>query len=248
MDSNLQNKLQQFSAPPPDGVWDKIAGALEEETFSQRLYQYEENPPVAAWRGIEKELAGAAHSPARVVPFTTRFRKPLRYAAVACIMAVILVTITLTVRRTEAGAIDAASNTTVPESNTVVTTNSRSAEGTAAMPQQPDRKTTTLQANDPASKDNETLGASAANGSSNRQQAFRPDTRYASLNEYVFFRDDDGKTRKIAKKLAAYINCKANDSNCQQRLQELRQKMAANAMTTDFTGILDMLRQLQQKP
>jgi hypothetical protein len=245
MDSNLQNKLQQFSAAPPDGVWDKIAGALDEEPFSQRLYQYEENPPVTAWHQIEKELAGAEHSPARVVPFTTRFRKPLRYVAVACIMAVILVTITLTVRRTEAGAIDTAGNTTVPESNTVVETNSRSAEQTAATPQQPNRKTT-RQTTDPA-KENETPGVVAANGN-NKQQAFRPDTRYASLNEYVFFRDGDGKMRKIAKKLAAYVNCKANDSNCQQRLQELRQKMAANAMTTDFTGILDMLRQLQQKP
>lgn len=247
MDSNLQNKLQQFSATPPNGVWDKIADALDEEAFSQRLYQYEENPPVAAWRQIEKELTDAEHSPARVVPFTTRFRKPLRYVAVACIMAVILVTITLSVRRTEAGALDTVGNTTVPESNTVVETNSRSAERTAATPQQPDRKSTPLQATDPVAKENATPDASTANAN-NKQQAFRPDTRYASLNEYIFFRDGDGKMRKIAKKLAAYVNCKTSDSNCQQRLQELRQKMAANAMTTDFTGILDLLRQLQQKP
>lgn len=245
MDSNLQNKLQQFSAPPPDGVWDKIAGTLDEEAFSQRLYQYEENPPVTAWHGIERVLAGAAHSPARVIPFTTRFRKPLRYVAVACIMAVILVTITLTVRRTEAGAIDAASNTTVPESDPAVATNSRSVEQTAATSQQADRKTTTQTATISSAKEIETPDAATGK---NRQQAFRPGTRYASLNEYVFFRDGDGKMRKVAKKLAGFVNCKDGDSNCQQHLQMLRQKMAANAMTTDFTGILDMLRQLQQKP
>jgi hypothetical protein len=103
MNSNLQNKLQQFSAAPPDGVWDKIADALDEGSFSQRLYQYEERPPAAAWQEVEKSLETAV--PPNVVPFTTRFRRPLRYAAAACLLAVILVTITLTVRRTEAGAI-----------------------------------------------------------------------------------------------------------------------------------------------
>lgn len=228
MNSNLQDKLQEFRATPPDGAWGKIADALDEQTISQRLSQYEENPPATAWQAIANTLTTAEPSPAKVVPFTTRFRKPLRYAAIACFLAVILVTVTLTVRRTEAGAIDAGSNTTVPAGNTASTTTSPS-EQTALSPQQE---------NSPA----------ATTRGSNSHEPKSASARYASLNEYVFFRDGDGKMRKVSKKLASYVNCKEGDSNCQQHLKMLRQKMAANAMTTDFTGILDMLRQLQQKP
>src|SRR5689334_9566434 len=75
MESNLQNKLQEFSATPPEGVWHKIADALDaQEPFAQRLQQYEEHPPVAVWSEIEKVLDEAV--PAKVVPFGVRFRKP----------------------------------------------------------------------------------------------------------------------------------------------------------------------------
>lgn len=234
MNSNLQSKLQEFRATPPDGVWSKIADALDEGTVSQRLSQYEENPPATAWQAIENSLTTAAPEPAKEVPFTIRFRKPLRYAAAACFLAVILVTVTLTVRRTEAGAIDAGSKTTVPAGNTAATTTA--SEQNALSPQQENSTAAT-----------ETSETTTAKGS-NSHQPKNARASYASLNEYVFFRDGDGKMRKVAKKLAGFVNCKDGDSNCQQRLQLLRQKMAANAMTTDFTGILDMLRQLQQKP
>ncbi len=45
--------------------------------------------------------------------------------------------------------------------------------------------------------------------------------------------------------MADFVNCKDEDTGCKQRLKELRQRMAAKAMTTDFTGVLEMLRQLQ---
>ncbi|HET7898235.1 MAG TPA: hypothetical protein VFL47_11205, partial [Flavisolibacter sp.] len=106
MNSNLQNKLQQFRAAPPEGVWDKIADALDNGSdFAERLYQYEEQPPAAAWPPIEASLDEQVT--AKVVPLTKRIKRPMRYAAVASLLAVLLVTITLTVRRTRAGDLEA---------------------------------------------------------------------------------------------------------------------------------------------
>lgn len=227
MDSHLQNKLQQFSAEPPEMVWEKIADALDaNQNFSFRLHQYKEDPPVTTWNKIEKALPRV--TPAKVASFTTRFRKTLRYAAAACFLAAVLVTITLTIKRTEAGAIEAGSNTTVPTNNTAV---------------QKDRATINDEKKMSDSKASDHSIASAANDTGSN--ASIQSAVYSSFNEYVVFKDGDGKRRRVSKKLASLVRCGDSDVACQQRLQQLRQRMAAKAMTTDFTGILEMLRQLQ---
>jgi hypothetical protein len=247
MDSNLQNKLQEFSAPPPEGTWSKIADALNAgDSFSQRLYHYEETPPVAVWQTVEQALTDAV--PAKVVPFTARFRRPLRYAAVAGFLAVILVTITLTVKRTEAGALEADSNTTVPTSKQttipiIVSENSGNMQ--RGKPEESIVTTAPLPLdtqNAPLQKGGKETTASV-DTRNNIPKAAGP--AYASVANYIYFDDGDGRMRKVSKKLAGFVKCKDNDLKCQQRLRELRQRMAANAMTTDFTGILEMLRQLK---
>jgi hypothetical protein len=238
MDSNLQNKLQAFSATPPEKVWSKIADALDaNQNFFHRLQQYEATPPEKVWTTIEKELAQEFQT-AKVVPFTTRFRRPLRYAAVACFFAVTLVTITLTVRRTEAGALDAGSNTTVPTSDASTRTPevSKQKNDVAKVPrgQTDDPTSTTKRGSDNPVRSAENTNETNPSGA-----------LVSSLNEYVLFRDGDGKTRRVSKKLAGFVKCKDGDEACKQRLQQLRQTLAAKAMNTDFTGILEMLRQLQ---
>jgi hypothetical protein len=251
MDSNLQNKLQQFSATPPDSVWNKIADALDtEESLSQRLYNYEENPPAAVWQKVEEGLEENP-APAKVIPFTTRFRIPIRYTAVACFLAVVLVTITLTVKRTEAGSIEAESNTTVPANHSTAANNSKEQKNTstriASSSEQNETgadesaQQTSTNISVPEKKNNAIASAETEHTGKRKNVV----AAYSSLNEYVFFNDGDGKLRKVSKKLASFVNCKDGDTGCKQHLQQLRQKMAAKAMTTDFTGILEMLRQLQ---
>src|SRR4051812_9969578 len=106
MNSDLQNKLSHFEAEPPEGVWNKIADALDEEsTFSQRLFAYEEQPPLQVWNDIETALDETV--PTKVIPFTTRFKTPLRYIAAASVIAVILVITTLSINKTGAGSLQA---------------------------------------------------------------------------------------------------------------------------------------------
>lgn len=247
MNSNLQNKLQQFSPSPPAGVWDKIAEALDENgTFAERLYQYEEAPPAGNWQNIVKQLADTSQ-PARIVPFHKRLSTPVRYAVVASLLAVMLVTITLTVKRTEAGALEAESNTTVPTRETTVTAGvSKSQQVQTGQPS----ANATKKENNLTVKDNVGYAeeqeeivsfATPQPTSKNNSRALKT----ASLQQYVTFSDDEGIVRKVSKKIAGMVNCKDSDRACKERLRQLRQKMATNAMTTDFTGILEMLQQLQ---
>lgn len=242
MESNLPTKLQQFSADPPEEVWSRIADALAaEDAFPQRLFHYEELPPAGTWQTIAKGLEEPAKTQA---PFFKRFRTPLRYAAVASFIAVVLVTVTLSVKRTEAGALEPGSKTTVPEK-----VSPKQGNVPQALTQQvPEESSAAPQKTSPSSSAQETTGAMASTQNSDSTNPETLSASFSSLNNYVFFHDGDGTMRKVSKKLAGMVNCKDNDIACQERLQALRQKLAASAMTTDFTGILEMLRQLQQKP
>lgn len=234
MDSNFQSKLQGFSAEPPEGVWGRIADALGAEgSFAQRLHQHEESPPAVVWTEIERSLD--VPMPAKETPFITRFRKPLRYAAAASIIAVALVAVTLSIKRTEAGAIDPGSNATVPTKNAA-----SAAKVSQGEKKPPQTAISSQQDNTNQSKYPDNPVVSTESMTNKTTQAV-----YSSLNEYVSFNDGDGKRRKVSKKLINLVRCKDGDVACQQRLQQLRQKLAANAMTTDFTGILEMMRQLQ---
>jgi hypothetical protein len=242
MNSDLQNKLQQFSAEPPAGAWDKIASALDtEESFAPRLYAYEEAPPAANWQKIEQALAQPTAT-AKVVPLHRRLSRPMRYIAVASILAIILVTITLTTERTEAGSPEADGRTAVPAANIPVTagTNTPGNGNKAGQP---------ISNNAAATEDHNQKSLAGpqaqrpASAAGKRQFSTSPIN--ALQSEYVTYSDGNGKVMKVSRKMETYINCKDSDWQCKQRLQELRQIMAAKAMTTDFTGILEMLQQLQ---
>ncbi|HEV7331613.1 MAG TPA: anti-sigma factor [Flavisolibacter sp.] len=242
MNSDLQNKLQQFSANPPDGTWDKIANALDaEESYAQRLFAYEEEPPAANWQRIEQQLEEQPEG-AKVVPIHKRFTRPMRYVAVASILAIILVTITLTTERTEAGALEAAGTTAVPTAKIPVTTGTVS-----TTPNTNTVRTFNPDARSPQNKSNEGLAGSQVRTTSPNagKRSISTTPINASLQDYVTYNDGNGKVMKVSRKMETYINCKDGDLQCKQRLQQLRQKMAAKAMTTDFTGILEMLQQLQ---
>lgn len=98
MSSDLQNKLSRFEATPPTGVWDKIADVLDaEQAFSKRLYDYQETPQTDVWKKIESLLE--APVPAKVVPFTTSYRRPIQYISAAGIIAAILVSAALLMKK-----------------------------------------------------------------------------------------------------------------------------------------------------
>jgi len=67
-----------------------------------------------------------------------------------------------------------------------------------------------------------------------------------SNDKYMIYSDGDGNAIRLPKKIYSAFACQTNDFICKQRLQKLRQKFAASAVTTDFTGILQILKSLQE--
>ena len=257
MNSNLQNKLSRFEATPPGGVWDKIAEALDaEQAFSKRLYDYQETPETNVWKKIESSLE--APVPAKVVPFTTRYRRPIRYISVASIIAVILVSATLLMKKTDTDTVPTADEKVITPANDVAVDNPAT---TPAINSNIQTETASNQNKTQAafyqagSKQKRVLNfikpqnilrvivlrGRFAPGRVNKEEMFS----FSSLNDYMVYSDGDGNAMKLPKKLFSLVNCPDGDGSCKERIHQLQQKLSSTAMTTDFTGILDMLRQLQ---
>src|SRR5689334_5378902 len=104
MSSLLQNKSLQFEAPPPEAAWDKIAASLDQTippVVSEKLYQFEESPSPGLWQKIVSQLDRTTDK-AKVVPFYTRYRRPLKYSgAVAIFIFLAVLTSLLISKKTE---------------------------------------------------------------------------------------------------------------------------------------------------
>jgi hypothetical protein len=68
---------------------------------------------------------------------------------------------------------------------------------------------------------------------------------YSELDSYMVYSDGDGNAMKLPKKLFSLVHCQDGDYTCKERIKQLQQKMASGATTTDFAGIIEILRQLQ---
>ena len=257
MSSDLQNKLSRLEATPPTGVWDKIADVLDaEQAFSKRLYDYQETPQTDVWKKIESLLE--APVPAKVVPFTTSYRRPIQYISAAGIIAAILVSAALLMKKTDAGTVSTAKEKVIPPANDVAADNPAT---TPAINSNIQTET--------ASNQNKTQAAFYQTGSKQKRVLnfikpqnilsvivlrgrFAPGRvdkeemfNFSSLNDHMVYSDGDGNAMKLPKKLFSLVNCPDGDGSCKERIHQLQQKLSSTATTADFTGILDMLRQLQ---
>lgn len=252
MSSNLQNKLFHFEAPPPPGLWDRIAEDLAaDDTFAQRLYNYQQPPPVGVWIKIENGLEDTA--PAKVIPFTTRYKKPLRYLAAASFIAVILVAATLLLRRTDAGSLAGANKILSPGLQTPPLTNDTDvASNNPAVDEPSGLQRTSRQAaivtlkRTLASVRPQTIFPSLSiSRKFIPRRAAETALHFASPDNFMVYSDNDGHAMKLPKKLFSLVNCPDGDGSCMERIQQLQQKLAASTVTADFAGMLDIVRQLQ---
>jgi hypothetical protein len=70
---------------------------------------------------------------------------------------------------------------------------------------------------------------------------------YSSTDDkYMIYSDGDGNAMRLPKKLYDAFACNTDRITCKQKLKKLQEQVAASAMKTDFTGILDMLNNLQE--
>lgn len=256
MSSDLQNKLFHFEANPPGGVWNKIADALDADTeleFPQRLFNYQEQPPVQLWKNIEASLE-EPETAIKVIPIT-RYKKPLRYvAAAASIIAIIFLATTFTNKKTGAGAVIGGTETVTTNQSSILPSNEPRIADNSNKNSTPLSST----ADEEQERNQQRKRALASIRPQNIFRSFAFSQRlfpkkadkeelfdFSDLNSYMVYSDGDGNAMRLPKKLFNLVHCKDGDNSCRERIRELQQKMAAGATTTDFGGILEILRQLQ---
>jgi hypothetical protein len=79
-------------------------------------------------------------------------------------------------------------------------------------------------------------------------RAERNDVASTSIDadKYMIYNDKEGNAIRLPKKIFSAFTCPTDDMLCKQRLQLLREKFAASAMTADFNGLLQILKGLQE--
>jgi hypothetical protein len=254
MSSLLQNKLLQYEFQPPEGVWDKIAASLDQNispAVSEKLYQFEESPSPAVWQKIISTLDTVTEK-AKVVPFYTRYRRPLKYSgAVAIFIFLAVLTSLLISKKTESEL--PAEGLVINQQATKKDTVTILRDSKEANPVTPTIEKNHSEPSIAKAKVSKTRKSSTANSIALAEdllpkQAQRTSMIGSSFNadNYMIYSDGDGNAVRLPKKLFSAFACPTDNIDCKQRLQRLREKFAESAMTADFTGLLQILKSLQE--
>ena len=256
MSSQLQHKLLHYEIQPPEGVWNKIAASLDESislALSEKLYQYEEEPSSKVWQNIITELDAPFREKAKGVPFYVRYRRPLKYSGAVAIFIFLAVLTSLFIsKKTESE---------VPPQGIP---NSVSVKNDTSKPSvEPKQENSIAQLNETNKREHlisrskvsrikqeeyQTSSSSSSFESFLPQKAEKNEIANSSVSsdKYMMYSDGDGNVVRLPKKIFNAFACPVNDVICKQRLQQLKEKFAQSAMTADFTGLLQILKSLQE--
>jgi hypothetical protein len=247
MSSDLQNKLFHYEATPPEKVWEELAAALDsgiDHAFTRRLQAFETAPPPSVWNKIEKQLSQPVQqTPA--VPFFTRYRRPLKIvgAAAAILFLAVVTSLLLVSKKTisetpmEAARVvqpPATSDSPVVEKEKPAVITSLAAAGTGIKdPIRIKAKTVTQK-------------AVIASRYTSPAETVQPINYHSYSDKYMMYSDGNGHSVRLPKKIYDFFVCPEHDLPCRDRLKGLQQKIAASALSPGFTGMLDMIQNLQE--
>jgi hypothetical protein len=255
MSSQIQNKLLHYEVQPPEGAWNKIAASLDETistAFSEKLYQYEEEPSPIIWQNISSQLNNSVSEKAKVVPFYVRYRKPLKYSGAVAIFIFLAVLTTLLISKKTESELPSQG---VTKTNTTKKDTSKSPvtsqEDNTVAQLREKNKSNHLIAKAKVSRIRQEEIQNSYSSSFESflpQQAERNDIVSSSIpsEKYMMYSDGDGNVVRLPKKIFTAFACATEDISCKLRLQQLKEKFAASAMTADFTGLLQILKSLQE--
>ena len=248
MSNQLQNKLMHYEVQPPEGVWNAIATSLNEEfspALTERLYNFEAIPSPTVWNNIDVELYRRPVVKGKVIPFYIKYRRPLKYSGAVAIFSFLAVLTSLLISKkteSELPAQNVASQTTGKTSKPASTKE----EATIGVQ---DTERTIAKVNKPKSKETgRNKMAAVFEDNFLPQYAQKSETTSSNLpaDKYMIYSDGDGNAIRLPKKIFSAFACPTDDFICKERLQQLREKFAASAMTADFNGLLQILKSLQE--
>ena len=257
MSNQIQNKLSQFEVQPPEGVWNRVANALDDIVLAhtgEMLANIEVEPNKDVWNTIQRQLDGAR--PAKVIPFHKKYARPLKYGSAVAIFAIIaLVTNLLISKRTVsetpaesmAKKVEAMpgnqpphndSNAAVDDQRDLAVVNTINYTVNHKNRPQFNRKPATLQPT--------LLGITSPTDNLVPKIAKRSTIIAFNQNDdkYMAYSMEDGQAVKLPKKMFDALTCPTKDVSCLQKIKQIQEKIAASALIADFTGVLDILNNL----
>lgn len=259
MSTQLQNKLLQYAAEPPEKVWEAITTVLDESAnpaFAEKLYAFEETPSSQVWNKIKSQLDTPL---GKVVPFFKRHKKLATYSAAAAILIFAALTTTLLIsKRTEPASVAGTPATSQngegkTGSNSYARGNTSGNSTLAAVSNLDKSVDQNNRAGEKKSLPNR-LGARTRLGSVFIAKTFIPEVAEEKqtvssdipIEKYMVYSDGNGTAMKLPKKLFDFISCVREDVLCKQEMQQLQQRFASTVLTTDFTGVLEVLKTLKE--
>jgi hypothetical protein len=241
MSTRLRDRLIQYEVAPPPNVWEGVREALlqEEPALAARLSSFEITPPVNSWSAIKKSLEGEA----RAGNTRSAFRRFPRYAAAAAVLVLIFISARYILSRNDDPLPTVAKESTEPVQLPV----KENPQITTAAPVKQEQETTAVEKNGTArtvpslKKENKRLVATA------------PAVRM-NPNRYLTKENEEGNTVRLSRKVAPLFNCAEdlaswNSIRCRENIQVMQEKMAQTLISpsSDFAGLVDLLRSLEEK-
>ncbi|TCJ17562.1 hypothetical protein EPD60_05050 [Flaviaesturariibacter flavus] len=265
MEQKWIDKLKNFEAQPPAGLWDRLESALdgaEQAPFARKLHDFEATPPPAAWDRIARQLEAAEPEVAPVVELKRR-RSFAPYIAAAALIGILLVGASLLFNRPfndNTGGQLARTDTPVRRTETPAS-ESTGNEAAVAQPEAP------VSVPDVAKSRVEKADAAAHTERNNRTAATRAiappratdNAAVASVSNHPHHVDDerylvraynDGSVVRFSKKVSPVVDCAENSSGftqslCRVSIGAVQDKVAA-ALTTDFGSLIERLQDLEK--
>ena len=254
MNSDIQNRLLKFEEEPSPKVWNKIIDALDaEEQFPKRLYQFEEQPKPHVWQKITSALT--EEQSARVLPL--RSNKLWKYAAAAVIIILAGLSSVLLINKKTATETSAIINQSKQQKNIV-----SSPQHDEVAIQQPYVTNITVAENKISFHKNfiatkENIGAIPTKNIS--IDNLTPECLIAEVKDrikhldlntadhfMVYCCDKNGNPVRVPKKVYDAMACAEVDASCKQNIQCLQEKVSAASFSTDFMGVLQIIKQVQE--
>jgi hypothetical protein len=66
------------------------------------------------------------------------------------------------------------------------------------------------------------------------------------IDKYMVYSDDQGNAMRLSKKLFELISCVKEEVVCAEQVQQMQYKIANYITTNDFSGLMEMLRNMKE--
>ncbi|MET0393885.1 MAG: hypothetical protein ABW019_12125 [Chitinophagaceae bacterium] len=250
--SSWQHKMKNYEVAPPDGGWEKIVAALDEEAagdFASRLYQMEVPPPAAVWGSI----AAALPDQAPAVPMRKRASGFLRYAVAAAFIGIAAFGIVrwLSNGPEKTGVAQATTPNPAPSRNNPSGTIANNTDSRAAGETTGSAAEMGADAHLAVAPSRRTV-RTTGNNTTMVQQASRvyayEDHLPDMASRYITLMTPSGHIIRMSKKWEDLICCVSGEEqndDCKTQLRQWQEKIAASPQaTSNFLDILSLVNSL----